>query len=281
MTVALIDADVIVYKAAAVSQSNIVWDEGDEPVPALSPGAATQVADQLVAEWAKAAKCKSVLLVFSDRRQQWTFRHGIYHDYKANRPAERPVLHDMVKEYLESKYPNTFLPGLEGDDTMGLMATGEGGGKYVVVSIDKDMKTVPCRQVNPDDKDPVVRKIKAWEADYNWMFQTLTGDPVDNFKGCPMIGKVKAQAALVGAKTLEAMWSRVLETYDRAHSKRSLADKFHVNGDDMGPTELAIMNARCARILRDGDYNRKRNEVRLWWTWIDDTWTSVFKEEGE
>ena len=34
--------------------------------------------------------------------------------------------------------------------------------------------------------------IDIEEADFNFYYQTLIGDAVDNYKGCPNVGKVKA-----------------------------------------------------------------------------------------
>jgi DNA polymerase-1 len=279
---ALIDADVICYKASAVAQSNVDWDDGEGPTPLVSPAIAKGVAESLVQTWAKVAGCKEILCVFSDRDQSWTFRQGVYSPYKQNRiDMERPELHDMVRLHIMEKFDHFKLPGLEGDDTMGLLATGEGGGKFVIVSIDKDMATVPVKQINPDDKAPIVRKINAFEADYNWMTQALVGDSVDNYKGCPNVGPVKAKNLLAGARNLHAMYSRVEEAFIKANMSQKNDPFFIIGEQKISPAVLALMNARVARILRDGDYNRKRNEVKLWEPtgWGDDTWTSVFQPE--
>lgn len=64
----------------------------------------------------------------------------------------------------------------------------------------------------------------------------LSGDAVDNYKGCPSIGKVKA-AAIVDAvidEPEETIWKTIVETYE---SKG-------LTGED------ALTQARVARILR-------------------------------
>ena len=284
MSIALIDADVICYKASAVAQQEIDWDDGDGPTRLVSPAVAKGVAEALVKNWAEIAKCKKILCVFSDRDQPWTFRQGVYPPYKQNRlDIARPELHDMVRLHIMDKFKHFKLPGLEGDDTMGLLATSDNGAKFVIVSIDKDMLTIPAKVCNPDAKDKRVHKVTQFEADYNWMTQTLVGDSVDNYKGCPQVGPVKAKRILLGCKNMHAMYSRVEEAFMKANLSKRNDDFFLINGVITNPKDLALMNARVARILRDGDYSRQRDEVRLWEPtgWGDDLWTSVFKPEED
>jgi len=90
------------------------------------------------------------------------------------------------------------------------------------------------------------------------MKQVLTGDTVDNYKGCPGIGPKKADEflmpvheALLGLTVeehLAALWVTVTMVYE---SKGFTA-------------EDALIQARCARILRHGDYNFTTEEVTLW-----------------
>lgn len=269
---ALLDADVLCYRAAAVAQDTVDWGDGDGPTQTTNEKMAYQVADQLVDDWTKAAKEKQNLLVFSDRtHRKASFRYHVCPTYKANRPQEKPPLHDEVYAYLKTQYPNVWIPGLEGDDVLGLMATGEQGNKYVVVSIDKDMLTVPCRQVNPSHAADGVKKVSLLQADYNWMFQTICGDSVDNFKGAPGAGKVRAAAALALKRSFKDRWEAVLDVFVEQHDKPSTNAKFTTDT----AFDEALMNARCARILRYGDHDNKTGKVRLWHpdpdqaTWID------------
>jgi len=79
---------------------------------------------------------------------------------------------------------------------MGILATKPGNReKYpslIVISQDKDMKTLPATVWNGKD---LVTYTEA-EADYWHMYQTLVGDAADGYKGCPKVGPVKAEKLL-------------------------------------------------------------------------------------
>ena len=79
--------------------------------------------------------------------------------------------------------------------------------------------------------------------------QTLTGDQVDNIKGCPTVGKVKAERILAPHKSsYKNMWNAVVETF----KKNGLSEK------------VALQEARMTRILRAEDYNFKTKKPILW-----------------
>lgn len=262
--IALLDADVLCYRAAAVAVNEVQWDDEDGPLTMANSDMAIEVVEYVVGEWTKAAKSKRHVLVFSDRSAPKTsFRYHICPIYKGNRPDEKPPLHDFIHDYLANKaaHKTLVLPGLEGDDALGLMGTGPDGNKYALVSIDKDMLTLPARICNSDDKEPHVRKIKPREADWHWMVQTITGDTVDNYKGAPGAGIKRAEKELALTKNLNEMWPRVVDVfvdqYDKSEKNR---EKFLM----ANPWEEALMNARCARILRHGDYDPSAQMIRLW-----------------
>ena len=75
------------------------------------------------------------------------------------------------------------------------------------------------------------------------------GDPVDGYHGIPKVGPKRARKILDTAFAEEIpMWDAVVNAY--ISSGLSIAD--------------AIMNARMAYILRTGDYDFHKKEVRLW-----------------
>ena len=77
------------------------------------------------------------------------------------------------------------------------------------------------------------------------MLQTLTGDPVDGYKGCPGAGPAKAAKVLSKAGS---MWENVKREYVKA-----------------GLTEdHAILQARLARILRFEDWDSANKQPILW-----------------
>lgn len=262
--VALIDADVLCYTAALSATKEIDFD-GAGVQEYLNPGVAKEVADETLEKWMKKAGCTDYRLAFSDRSMaQATFRYHVHPHYKGNRTGEKPELHDLIYEYLHSKPAVISRPGLEGDDILGLMVTGVNKDAYTAVTVDKDLLTVPGRvciiPCGPTPAKARTRVISEFEADYNWMTQTLTGDLVDNYNGAPGIGPKKAAKLLAGCRGLAEMWAKVVEGYNAQFGD----DRWFSNFCTATAWDEAIMNARCARILRHGDYAADTGTIRLW-----------------
>lgn len=244
MTTALIDADIVAYRAAAVSQENIDWQDGNEG-PTISKQQALASAQFIIGDWTQRADCNKSILCFGGSDN---FRKEIFPDYKGNRKGEPPELLGETIEYLKLAYESYAVHRLEADDLMSIFATSEYVKSAIIVSIDKDMQTVPAFVFNPD-KDNRPRRIRLAQANYTWMHQTLIGDRVDNYKGIPGVGPKKAEKIL--ARTgpeLPDLWASVLEAYLEA-----------------GLTEQdAITQARLSRILRAEDYHSDKKEITLW-----------------
>jgi DNA polymerase-1 len=171
------------------------------------------------------------------------FRKSILESYKGNRSnLKRPVVLKPTREWLISERHARVLPGLEGDDLMGILSTEEHEGERVIVSIDKDMKTIPGLFYQNEDKGMI--SITEQEADYWHLYQTLIGDTIDGYKGCPGVGDVGARAILDKDPTWEAVV--------KAYAKKGLDE------------EYALTQARCARILRASDFNKGTGEPILW-----------------
>ena len=130
---------------------------------------------------------------------------------------------------------------LEADDTLGILATNGEYSRNIIVSVDKDMLTIPCEYYNMDKE--VTETVDTKLADYMHLYQTLVGDSTDNYKGCPGVGPKKAADILKIPS-----WSRVVTAIKQA-----------------GLTEEdALVQARVARILRANEYNFETGEVISW-----------------
>ena len=130
---------------------------------------------------------------------------------------------------------------LEADDTLGILATNGECSRNIIVSVDKDMLTIPCEYYNMDKE--VTETVDTKLADYMHLYQTLVGDSTDNYKGCPGVGPKKAADILKIPS-----WSRVVTAFEKAG----------LTSDD------ALVQARVARILRANEYNFDTGEVILW-----------------
>jgi DNA polymerase-1 len=168
------------------------------------------------------------------------FRKDISDTYKGNRSwLKRPVVLKPLREWLLTQREAIVYPTLEGDDVMGILATSSDD-ETIIVSIDKDLNTIPGKFFQNEEKGVI--EILPKEADYNHLYQTLVGDVADGYKGCPGIGAISAK------KLLEAdpSWDTVVKAYKKA-----------------GLTEEdALVQARLARILRAEDY--PDGKVKLW-----------------
>lgn len=257
---ALIDADIIAYIASAVGQRSIDWDDGEAPMIDADLPKAKRAATETVMAWLALTGEDEPLLCWTDRSGP-TFRYRVHPHYKGQRTtAAKPTMLATIEEYLKTQFPSVEMPDLEGDDVIGLIATDpEKPRDVIMVSTDKDMKTVPGLLMVPG-KEKKPRRVRPDRADYYWMLQTIMGDKTDNFAGAPGAGIKAAEAALADADGLEDMWSAVLDVYYRQFDHKRWGEKF-VTGD---PEDEALMNARCARILRHGDYNYETGEIKLW-----------------
>lgn len=250
----LLDGDINAYQVAASIEVAVNW--GDDPEIGVDlwtlhsdEAEGIQKLDDQIAAIQDELEADRVVVALTDTHN---FRKDVLPTYKDNRAKNRkPVCLPQMRQHLRDNYEVFERPGLEGDDVLGILATSKRiiPGEKIIVSIDKDMKTLPClyyRTTHPDDG---IVEVTEDEADYWHMFQTLTGDTTDGYKGCPGIGPKKAEAILeMALEEGEPMWDAVV----RAYVKAKLSE------------EEALVQARCARILRAADYNFKKKEPILW-----------------
>jgi len=248
----LLDADITAYHFAAIGEKVVKWD--DEVTSRDTTKELPEVcleADAKIAEYKAYLDADEVVVCLScPTAEGW--RRKILPTYKANRGV-KPIHLPGVKQHLRVTYRTYEKPTLEADDVLGILSTHPRllPGKRIVVSTDKDLKTIPGWLWNPD-KDKQPRLVGETEADYWHLYQTLVGDPTDNYKGCPGIGPAKAEKLLHAVAppwgTVEEAWQAIVAAY----AAKGLTE------DD------ALVQARVARIARHTDYDFKRKEIKLW-----------------
>jgi DNA polymerase-1 len=263
----LVDGDPLVYRFAHQHQKAVRWDAetwsyiGDE-----------SGAKRSIRLWFDTLKerlgADEVRVYLSDPQFNW--RHAILPSYKGNRAAwkefvfghdelaipkpgpQRPMLYRTLRDHLVEDYGAYFLPSLEADDVLGIASTAPPDGNMrIIVSPDKDMKTVPGFLFNPDQAKIGVSAISVADANWNHLYQTLVGDSVDNYGGCPQVGPKRALSILPEKGRdwrAEHGWTCVVDAYKKA---------------GLGEEEALVM-ARVARVLRWGEYEKDTNQVSLW-----------------
>lgn len=240
----LIDGDILAYKASAACETPINIYE-DTYTYFADVGEALAMCKDEVNHLCTQTMIGEVVIAFSDAQEN--FRKKLNPTYKANRSGTRkPLIYKPLRKAIEETYETVCYPTLEADDTMGILGS-QPLLEYVLVSIDKDMRTIPCKLLI----DGAITVISKAEANRNFLIQTLTGDTTDNYKGCVGIGAVKAKAALAKfnmVSDIDEAWETVVALFAKAGQ----------------PLDEAILQARMARILRNGEYDLNTGEIELW-----------------
>ena len=233
----LIDADFIVYKCCAAAEDEIDW--GDDVIMVTSRF--TEAYNAVMRELNKIKHhfmwdVPDIILFFSDSKN---FRKKIFPDYKGHRNRKKPCGYKRVINALTKQYEVIKTPELEADDAMGIYATANPGN--IIVSPDKDMRQIPGRLYNLDETIHVTE-----EEGLKWhLIQTLAGDQTDGYGGAPGIG-VK----------------RAVQLFEKeGYSWKTVVDTFVSKGLD---EDVALMNARLAKILTCNDYDESRRAVIHW-----------------
>jgi len=232
----LIDCDFVVYKCTAAAESEI--DFGDDVIVVTSSfkEAYSCVKRELKRIANKFGSFDEMILFFSDSKN---FRKDIQADYKGHRNRKKPCGYRRVINKLADEYHVIKMPKLEADDAMGIYATKNPGN--IIVSPDKDMKQIPGMLYNFDESFTITKS----EGDRWHLIQSMAGDNTDGYSGVPGIG-VKRAVSLFEEKGYS--WKTVVDAF----KEKDLSE------------EVALINARLARILTTEDYDHEKMEPILW-----------------
>jgi len=241
-TVALVDAEIIVYQACA--DCTVEERVGDEYTWTLDKRAALNRAVERVEQASREIGATDIVLA-AGSVENW--RKRICETYKANRAGKKkPLGYGDVIEALGLVYRLERKPRLEADDVLGILMTGEFEDRGVIVSNDKDMLTVPGRHYNPSDPNPKIVSVDAERAEIEHAVLALAGDSADGYKGCRGVGEKGARDALSSRRSNQSVWQAALEQFRKA-------------GHDEA---YALQQFRISYVMRDGDL--KGDVVKLW-----------------
>lgn len=246
----LFDGDYLAYVASCAVEVETDWGDGMWTLHSNVSDAIDSFEAQMSVQIRGVEKdldvsVSEILLCFSDPNHN--FRKDVYPLYKSNRKSKRkPVCYKALREYLDETYDTVLYPTLEGDDVCGILATSGKFSNPIIVSADKDFKTIPTTFY--DTARGTSDTIDELEANYWHLYQTLIGDTTDGYPGCKGIGPVAATKLLDAAvQAGEPLWDVVVKAYKKA-------------GFD---EDYALVQARCAYILRASNYD-KEHGVKLW-----------------
>lgn len=185
-------------------------------------------------------------LIFSTRFEK-NYRYTVLPSYKGGRVSRKPLAYYAIVDHLLFNHPSKCIEGVEGDDTLSIVATQHMDKDVTIWSQDKDMRQVPGVYLN--NTTGTTTYTSPQDANHFRWLQCLIGDNTDGYKGCPGYGPVKAErklSKLLGSPELEYM-KVVIDTY--LENSMSVAD--------------AVAQINCARILRHTEYNFETNKPIL------------------
>jgi 5'-3' exonuclease len=242
--VGLFDTDIFAFKAAATNETKTEFGTYSYPEQARKNF------DSRISEIAEKLELTKVIMCLTDDEN---FRYDVLPSYKSNRDRNkeaRPELLSMLKDYAAEKYTSYKREGLEADDVMGILATHPTliEGEKIIISEDKDMRTVSAKVYNPGKPEHGIMDISVEEAAAFHMWQTICGDSTDGYKGAVGIGKASEYAQDIIFTDMSGMWGEVLMAYAQ------------VRLDE----EAALVQARVAKILTAPYYDFKNKSVKLW-----------------
>ena len=232
----LIDCDFIVYKSCAATESEIDFGKDVILVTSLFSEAMACTRRELKKIAKHFGSFSEMILFFSD---SVNFRKQIDPNYKGNRQRKKPCGYRRVINQLKTEYEVITMPTLEADDSLGVYSTKHPGN--VIVSPDKDMKQIPGRLYNLDKSFNITKEQGA-----KWHFcQLAAGDSTDGYSGMPGVGIKKA--------------TQIFE--DNGYTWKTVVEAYKERGLD---EEVALTNARLARILTVEDYDFEQQKPILW-----------------
>lgn len=234
----LIDGDLYLYRAAASCEDETDW--GDDIWSLTTDLKAAKASFESRIDFFKEElKAQNVVITLSGSDN---FRKQVEPTYKAGRKKTRkPVGYVALVEWVKENYDYILVDCLEADDVMGILGSVKGT-KAIVVSDDKDMKSVPSVLYRPMSQE--LLHISQDDADRYFLTQTLQGDVTDGYSGCPKVGPKTAEKIL-GA---HPSWNAVVQAYQKANLT----------------ADYALTQARLARILRFDGWDEDEQAVKLW-----------------
>lgn len=238
----LIDGDVLAYQSAFIAQANIQW-EGELWTTHSDLALAKNWVIERLEMFKEKTGADAFVIAISDKNN---FRRKLNPLYKANRRSKfAPIGLSPMRDWMAEEYGTVIYPNLEADDVIAIMATDlTPDEERIIVSIDKDFKSVPCTfyDFNRDE----IHDVSVEDANKYHLMQTMAGDPVDGYKGIPGVGAVKAMRLL---DNNGANWDTVLKAYSDAQLTE----------------EEALTNAWMAYLIQHKEFDPVNQQLKYLW----------------
>ena len=199
-----------------------------------------------------------------------TFRHKMYTQYKAQRPATPPELRsqfDRVRQLMRAFHVPIFeIEGWEADDVLGTLSLQAEQQEVPTIILTGDTDTLQL--VSPwvrvaihsgvqdkriYDEAEVKTRFHGLAAEQQPDFKALKGDPSDNIPGVPGIGDKTAARLLLAYGSLEGLYENV-EAVTPVKTRQALEQY----------REEAAQGKTLTTIVRDVPVTLDMEQVRFW-----------------
>jgi DNA polymerase-1 len=273
----IVDGDIYAFQGAAGAEEVTNWgtddDDGCQWSVVADEKTARKYVDRAFDELMDTLDGTDLVVCLSD---PVNWRKEVLPSYKHNRSAARkPIILPQMREYMREKYAAWQRPGLEGDDLLGILSGlhSRYPGEKVMVTLDKDMSTLPGLHFRPHRSILGIHEVSLKEADAFHLRQGIAGDPTDGYTGCPGWGMKTAEEFLLdphelvpeeytiskgkAAGEVRTRWLRK-ENPNLWECILSLFRQAGVSPED------ALVQFQVARILRITDYDFEKKEPILW-----------------
>ena len=271
----LIDGDPVAFAGASSSEVVHVFD--GMYINQADMDLALQYTQSYIESLKKELKADLVINTLScESRRYW--RHAVMPTYKGGRKGPKgPICLADLKNLMMSYWETERWDNMEADDILGILATDPNylpDYKKIVVSIDKDMQTLPNVWIYNPDKDYQPWFNSKERADKFFLSQAIGGDTTDGYTGVYGVSVNSANAFLDDP----FMWESYEHTFKSGQRKGLSETKWRKVGTSgclwtdivslflkAGQTEDdALANAQVARICRASDWDAAKSEVLLW-----------------
>lgn len=277
--VLVMDGDWLVFQAMSASEFDESWDE-EIWHRCCDHKKARGILEQSIRGYADRKKAWSTAPIILAFTADNNWRKEILETYKSNRKkTKKPVgYHEFLEALFEDeRYICVREDRLEGDDVMGIIGSNPvpfGFKKAVLVSCDKDFKTIPdCDFFHCTVGKVLEQNLQS--ANYWLMFQAMKGDITDGYSGISGLGETGALEFLDAPYKL-AQVTEVIKAGKNKGKERTTWQKVELSeseslwdgiislGAKAGMSEQDVLTqARVARILRHEDYNWIDHEIYL------------------
>ena len=192
----LIDADWLIFSSCCACQQDTQWNEWEHTLHSDVRDCLNLIENRLDVYRTIAETKHDIVMCFTSYP---TFRHEIFPEYKINRIGKlKPLALKNTINKVKERYECITYPNLEGDDVLGLLAT---NGRYdnpIIVSVDKDMRTIPCKLLAAEEVEHITQK----KANRHWFEMSMAGDAGDGIQGIKGMGMVTASKTLADIQFL-------------------------------------------------------------------------------